>query len=116
MSVGRYNKKLLGNITAKRIAAIERKNLKIRKYLMKLLIQYIREEGFSQFEAAKLLGVAQPRISNLMNEKIDLFSVDILLNMMEGFGFSVYKDIASNIYKFFRPQNKRYAKPPLSLS
>ena len=35
----------------------------------------------SQAQAAKLFGVTQPRISDLMRGKIDLFGLDNLVNM-----------------------------------
>jgi predicted XRE-type DNA-binding protein len=43
----------------------------------------------SQGEAAKLLGVTQPRISNLMRGKIDLFGLDTLVNMAAAAGLHI---------------------------
>jgi predicted XRE-type DNA-binding protein len=40
-------------------------------------------------EAAKLLGVTQPRISDLMRGKIKLFGVDTLVNMIGAAGLHV---------------------------
>jgi len=55
--------------------AIERspakaENLKLRSSLMLALKRHIESEGLSQTEAAKVFGVTQPRISNLMRGKI----------------------------------------------
>ncbi|WP_330219677.1 MULTISPECIES: helix-turn-helix domain-containing protein [Pseudomonas] len=43
----------------------------------------------SQAEAAKNFDVMQPRISELQRGKIDLFSVDRLINMMAQAGLHV---------------------------
>jgi len=40
--------------------------------LMSAIIRHIKDEGLTQAQAAKLLGVTQPRISNLIHGKIDL--------------------------------------------
>jgi predicted XRE-type DNA-binding protein len=57
-------------------------NLKIRADLMTALIEKIRAQNYSQSKVASILGVHQPRISNLMNGRIDLFSIDELVNML----------------------------------
>jgi len=48
------------------------------------LIQY---EGWSQAIAAKKLGLTQPRISDLVNGKIEKFSIDKLLACCENVNF-----------------------------
>jgi phage-related protein len=40
--------------------------------------------GLSQVQAAKLSGVTQPRVSDLMRGKIDVFGLDALVNMAAG--------------------------------
>jgi predicted XRE-type DNA-binding protein len=47
------------------------------------------EQGLSQSEAAQLLGVTQPRISDLMRGKIELFGLDTLVNMIGAAGIHV---------------------------
>jgi len=42
----------------------------------------------TQAEAAEFFGVTQPRISDLMRGKIDLFSLDTLMNMASTAGMS----------------------------
>ncbi len=46
------------------------------------LIEIIRANEWSQAHAAALLGVSQPRVSNLMRGKIEKFSVDSLFEML----------------------------------
>ncbi len=66
-----------------------RENLKLRSELMFALTQHIKREGLTQGRAAKLLGVTQPRISNLMRGKIDLFGLDMLVKMAAAAGLRV---------------------------
>lgn len=42
----------------------------------------IKSKGWTQKEAAKQLGVTQPRISDLVRGRIDLFSIDALVTML----------------------------------
>jgi len=71
--------------------AIEAKELQFRSTLMLLLNQHIQNKKLTQLQAAKLFGVSQPRISNLISGKIDLFSTSMLLSMLEKAGFKVYE-------------------------
>ena len=50
--------------------------------MMTALCDYIKAEGLTQKQAAKKLGVTQPRISDLVRERIDLFAIDSLVNML----------------------------------
>jgi predicted XRE-type DNA-binding protein len=60
----------------------EAENLKIRADLMIELTKVIEDQELTQSSAAKLLGVTQPRISDLIRGKIDRFSVDTLIEML----------------------------------
>lgn len=57
-------------------------NMRIRSALMQELTSYINKAGITQAEAARRFGVTQPRISDLKRGKIDLFSIDALVNML----------------------------------
>lgn len=67
----------------------EAQNLKLRADLMIELTKLIEERGLTQAAAAKLLGVTQPRVSDLVRGKIDRFSVDTLIEMLGHAGASV---------------------------
>lgn len=54
--------------------------------LIREIERVIRERGWSQAEAAKQLGVTQPRVSELMRGKVDLFSIDKLVTMLAAAG------------------------------
>ena len=64
-------------------------NLKIRAALMRKLVGYIEKTSLTQAAAAKQLGVTQPRISDLTRGKIELFSIDTLVNMLSAAGLHV---------------------------
>jgi predicted XRE-type DNA-binding protein len=64
-------------------------NMKLRSSLMIALQDHIAHTGMSQSQAAKAFGVTQPRISDLMRGKIDLFAIDSLVNMLATAGLRV---------------------------
>lgn len=64
-------------------------NLRIRSELMIEIEQLIRRRGLTQARAAALLGVTQPRVSNLVRGKIALFTIDMLVNMLARAGRKV---------------------------
>jgi len=67
----------------------EAANLKVRSDLMIELSKLIESRGLTQADAAKLLGVTQPRISDLTRGKIDRFSIDSLVEMLGHAGVRV---------------------------
>jgi len=67
----------------------EAENLKLRADLMIELGRLIETRGLTQAQAAKLLGVTQPRVSDLVRGKISLFSVDTLIGMLGRAGLHV---------------------------
>jgi predicted XRE-type DNA-binding protein len=69
--------------------AEEAENLKLRAMLMVELEKHIREKRLTQKRAAERLGVTQPRISDLMRGKINLFSLDTLITMLTQAGLKV---------------------------
>ena len=60
----------------------EAANLRIRAALMVRLKKLIEARRLTQAGAAELCGVSQPRVSDLLRGKIDLFSIDTLVNML----------------------------------
>ncbi len=61
---------------------VEADNLKISAVLMAELAASIDQAGLTGAEAARRLEVTQPRISDLVGGKIDLFSIDTLVNLL----------------------------------
>jgi predicted XRE-type DNA-binding protein len=66
----------------------EAANLTARGMLMIAIEQRVREEGWTQAEAAARLHVNQPRVSDLLNGKISKFSLDALVNMLAPVGLA----------------------------
>lgn len=64
-------------------------NMKLRSTLMIALKNHIERAGLSQALAARLFGVTQPRVSDLMRGKINLFSLDALVNMALAAGLHI---------------------------
>ena len=67
----------------------EAEHLRIRAELMLALTQLIAAQGWTQAEAARRLGVTQPRISDLTRGKIDRFSIDTLVDLLTAAGAGV---------------------------
>ena len=64
-------------------------NMKLRSALLMALKRHLEAAGLSQAQAAVLLGVTQPRVSDLMRGKINLFGLDALVNMASAAGLHV---------------------------
>lgn len=64
-------------------------HLRIRSTLMGELRGLIKARSLTQTAAAKLFGVTQPRISNLVRGRIDLFGIDTLVDMLTRAGVHV---------------------------
>jgi predicted XRE-type DNA-binding protein len=64
----------------------EAEHLKVRAELMVNLQKVLAARGLKQADAAALLGVAQPRVSDLMRGRLDLFSIDTLIDMLAHLG------------------------------
>ena len=67
----------------------EAENMRLRSILMMALKNHLTGTGMSQAQAAKLLGVPQPRVSDLMRGKINLFGLDALVNMATAAGLQI---------------------------
>jgi predicted XRE-type DNA-binding protein len=63
-------------------------SMRVRSHLMLNLTEVIRERGMTQGDAAALFGVTQPRMSDLMRGKINLFSLDTLIDIAATAGMS----------------------------
>jgi predicted XRE-type DNA-binding protein len=74
----------------------EAENLRIRSKLMIALTGYIQNHRLTQVRAAKVMGVAQPRISDLVRGKIGLFTIDTLVNMATAAGLKVDLAVAGS--------------------
>lgn len=67
----------------------ESQNLLLRSQTMVALVQWFNASGLTQAVAAKTLGVTQPRLNQLLKGKIEIFSLDALVNMAASAGMRV---------------------------
>jgi predicted XRE-type DNA-binding protein len=57
--------------------------------LLRFVAEEIRRRGLTQAEAGELLGLDQPNVSALVNEKLSRFSVQKLMRLVGRLGFKV---------------------------
>jgi len=62
---------------------------KIRTDLLIALRDYVKSQGWRQVEIGEKLGIAQSRVSYLMNVRSDKFSIDMLVNLLTMLGFEI---------------------------
>ena len=55
----------------------------------------IAEKGWTQAEAAKVLGIAQSRVSDLVRNKWDRFSLDMLITLASRAGLHPRLELAA---------------------
>jgi predicted XRE-type DNA-binding protein len=67
----------------------EAEHLLVRADLMIQVQKIIADRRLKQREAGKILRVSQPRVSDLLRGRIDLFSTDALITMLARFGVRV---------------------------
>ena len=67
----------------------EAEHLMIRSRLMIEVEQFVEKSKLSQREAAKKLGITQPRLNDLLQGKIQKFSIDALVKMLSKVGIHV---------------------------
>lgn len=66
--------------------ATEAKNLLIRSQLMHELEKALKAQFKTQQAAADYLGITQTRVSDLYRGKIQLFTIDMLINLLAKVG------------------------------
>ncbi len=64
-------------------------NIVARLQLMLQIENIIKERGWSQQQAAKALGISQPRVCELMNSHSEKFTVDMLMKLLHKLGKEV---------------------------
>jgi predicted XRE-type DNA-binding protein len=64
-------------------------NLRIRSELMIRIADLIEKRGMTQAAAARIFGVTQPRVSDLVRGRIGLFTIDALVNMLAKAGVRI---------------------------
>jgi predicted XRE-type DNA-binding protein len=72
----------------------EAANMAMRSTLLIAIEQRVRSWNVTQAEAARRLGITQPRLNDLLRGRITNFSLDTLINLANQAGLSVRLAIA----------------------
>jgi predicted XRE-type DNA-binding protein len=64
-------------------------NLKLRAQLMIEIEQYIEQHGLTQGEDAKRMHTTQPRINDIVQGRIEKYTIDRLVNMLAAVGHHI---------------------------
>jgi predicted XRE-type DNA-binding protein len=75
-------------------SSAEAANMSMRSSLLIAIEQQVRGWNVTQAEAARRLGITQPRLNDLLRGRITNFSLDTLINLAGQAGLTVRLDIA----------------------
>lgn len=67
---------------------VERELLRIKSFLSSEVVDYIEKHKLTQQEASERMGVPRSRVSNAVTGKLDSFTIDMLVSMLERVGVS----------------------------
>lgn len=81
--------------------------LEIKQQLMQEITAWIQASKLKQIDAAKILSITRPRVSDLMTGKYSKFSVDSLINILERTGKTIQIAVMDS-YREARPSNPSY--------
>lgn len=71
----------------------EAENMKLRSNLMIAITEAVSAWGVTQTDAARRLGVTQPRLNDLLRGRIGKFSLDALVALAARAGLAVHMEI-----------------------
>jgi len=67
----------------------------LRAKVMIRTSQRLKEQGWTQAEAARKLGITQPRVSRLIKGKVEDFSLDMLLTLAGRAGLHAHLQLST---------------------
>ncbi len=70
-------------------------NLRVRAELMTQIGAFIAQQTWTQTEAARHCGITQPRMNDLLHERLSRFSLDALVNIAARLGQQVQVVLAA---------------------
>lgn len=68
-------------------------NLRTRAELMQQIAAIVKENGWTQAEAANQCGITQPRMNDLLRGRVSRFSLDALVNIATAIGRRVHFEL-----------------------
>ena len=84
-------------------------NMLLRTDITIMIRDIIQHQGWTQQQAANELRISQPRISDIMNGKIEKFTLDFLVTILDALGFKArftFGDINNANIDIRRVKNK----------
>lgn len=81
----REAKRLLAHADAQIDASV-----RLKRQLMDEIAAWMREASITQAVAAEVLQVTRPRVSDVVNHKVDKFTIDALVSMLARIGKQVH--------------------------
>ncbi len=82
----------------------------IKSYLVGEIAHLIKKKKLTQMQAAKILGVDQPRVSSLLRGQLELFSIGMLMYFLNDLGRDV------EILVKAKPKNRKRARSRVNFS
>ena len=64
-------------------------SIRLKQQLMEEIAVWIRDASITQATAAQVLHVTRPRVSDVVNHKVDKFTIDALVGMLARIGRQV---------------------------
>jgi predicted XRE-type DNA-binding protein len=89
-------------------------NLLLRADLIIAITSWFNDAQLTQAQAAKLLGVTQPRFNALLKGRIDEFSLDALANIASGAGLKITLGISKREPKPHHPASQGNKPKPVA--
>ena len=74
---------------------VRQESLRLRSALMRGITERIKDQGLTQTQAAEVLHITQPRVSALLNGKINDFRLDSLVDIAQRLGMHVSINVAA---------------------
>ena len=65
------------------------KSIRLKQQLMDEIAEWMKEASVTQAAAAEVLHVTRPRVSDVVNHKVDKFAIDALVSMLARIGKQV---------------------------
>lgn len=59
----------------------------LKSKLWSVLTKFITDSGHNQKQIAEIIGISQPRVSNLMKGQLDKFSMDFFIDALTRIGY-----------------------------
>ena len=78
--------------------------LQTRADLMIVIRDMVKDKGWKQNKAAAELGLTQPRVSDLLNGKIENFSIDLLMTCLFRLGYRFKPTYENHQYNLTNPK------------